>query len=776
MANYTQESRPMAVSTSLGKDVLLLVGFTAKEAISQLFDIQLDLIAENKTDVSFDKLLGEKVAIGLKLPDGKERYFSGICSRFSQGRRDDTFTHYRMEVVPQFWLLTRRVQSRIFQHLSVPDILKKVLDGLDVSYEIQGTFHPRDFCVQYRETDFNFASRLMEEEGMYYFFKHTADGHKMVVANTPRSHPEVPEQNKVIYDEVKGGTREEMRIYDWEKAQELRAGKYTLWDHCFELPHKHLEATKTIMDSVQVGQVTHKLKVGKNGELEIYDYPGGYAQRFDGIDKGGGAKPADLQKIFDDNKRTVEIRMQQEALPALQILGAGNCRQFVAGHKFTLERHFNSDGEYVLTGVEHTASLTVDYRSGEGGEFAYENKFHCIPAALPFRPPLVTEKPVIEGPQTAVVVGSPGETIHPDKYGRVKVQFHWDRLGKKDLDSSCWIRVSQNWGGGNWGGMNIPHVGQEVIVEFEEGDPDRPIVTGRVYNAECMPPLSLPGHKTKSILRDHGGNQIVMEGGEGAQSITINSPCGKTGISIGMPAPSLAPIGSGAVTEMTKDLIPFVKQGPMLTLFSEGDWNSKFDGNCEDKIFGNRDNYTKGNNRTKVDGFMWCEVIGNSDTLVHGNYTCRVDGYLENTTKGDYTTNIFGKNFLTIIGLSHNKMLAVQVNLVTGAKIEVDASKDVRKTPLAQKLEGKLQQKIGIQIMKAGNVKKTVGNYRKKAAKLEEKAGVIFTESKGLLKAKAATYKAMASTIKWVGSKIQGQGMSIFKGGTHKVNNALKVT
>jgi type VI secretion system secreted protein VgrG len=210
------------------------------------------LIAENKTDIPFDKLLGQKITIGLTLPTGKKRFFSGICNRFSQGRRDNTFTHYRMEVVPQFWLLSRKMQCRIFQHLSVPDILKKVLDGLDVTYEIQGTFHPRDFCVQYRETDFNFASRLMEEEGIFYFFKHSADGHKMVVANTPQSHPEVPEQSKIIYEEVKGGTREEMRITEWEKVQELRSGKYTLWDHCFELPHKHLEAEKTIVDSVQV--------------------------------------------------------------------------------------------------------------------------------------------------------------------------------------------------------------------------------------------------------------------------------------------------------------------------------------------------------------------------------------------------------------------------------------------------------------------------------------------------------------------------------------------
>src|SRR5450432_4164678 len=192
MGTYTQDNSPLKVETPLGKDVLLLVGLSGNEAISRLFSFQLDLLAEDSSKVKFEKLLGQKIKISLTLPGAGVRYFQGMCNRFSQGGRDDTFTAYRMEIVPQFWLLTRRVQSRIFQHVTVPDILKKVLDGLDVTYEIKGTFEPRDYCVQYRETDFNFASRLMEEEGIYYFFKHTADGHKMVLANTPQGHPAIP--------------------------------------------------------------------------------------------------------------------------------------------------------------------------------------------------------------------------------------------------------------------------------------------------------------------------------------------------------------------------------------------------------------------------------------------------------------------------------------------------------------------------------------------------------------------------------------------------------
>jgi type VI secretion system secreted protein VgrG len=517
----------MAVHTPLAPDKLLLVGFTGQEALSQLFTFQLDLLAENKDDIPFDQLLGQPMTVDLELPGHKKRYFHGIVRRFSQGHPDSTFTAYRAEVVPQLWLLTRRVQSRIFQHLNVPDILKQVLEGLAVTYEIQGTFHPRDYCVQYRESDFAFASRLMEEEGIYYFFKHTADGHQLVVANTPFSHPDLPEQRKVIFERMTGGTRPEDRVLEWEKFQELRSGKLTLWDHCFELPHQHLDAEKPIQDTVAVGKVTHKLKVGGNDRLEIYDYPGGYAQRFDGIDKGGGAKPADLQKIFEDNQRTVAIRMQQEALSSLEIRGAGNCRHFVSGHKFTLERHGSADGEYVLTRTKHLARLTGNYRTGQTN-FSYENTFTCIPLALPFRPPRVTPRPVVQGPQTAVVVGPKGEEIYTDPYGRIKVQFHWDRTGQMDENSSCWVRIAQDWAGKTWGMISIPRIGQEVVVDFLEGDPDQPLVTGRVYNAEQMPPFALPGQKMVSGWKSNsypgggGYNEISFDDTKGNEKVTIH--------------------------------------------------------------------------------------------------------------------------------------------------------------------------------------------------------------------------------------------------------------
>lgn len=540
MPTSTQAHRPLAVTTPLGPDVLLLTGFQGTEGLSQLFSFQLDLVAEIGTDIAFDKLLGQPITLRVQVTDDKPRFFSGICIRLSQGESDASFTGLQMEVVPKFWLWSKRVQSRIFQHVSVPDILKEVLKGLEVTYELQGTFQPRDYCVQYRESDFHFASRLMEEEGIYYYFKHSDKGHQLIVANTPQSHADLPLAATLYYKTLlRHDTTSENCVFRWAKTQTLTSGKVTLWDHCFELPHKHLDADKSIQDTVAVGKANHKLTVGDNGHLEIYDYPGGYAQRFDGVDRGGGAQAADIQKIFDDNKRTVGIRMQQEAATSLQIAGSSNYRQLTSGHKFTLDlvpgevegKALKAEGAYVLTSVTHAARMETDYRSGDWSGLAYHNDFECLPAALPYRPARKTHKPVVAGSQTAVVVGPAGEEIFTDKYSRVKVQFHWDRQGKNNAGSSCWIRVATHWAGKQWGLIHIPRIGQEVVVDFLEGDPDQPIITGSVYNAEMMPPYALPGSKTQSGIKTRssmGGspetfNEICFEDKKGAELLYIRA-------------------------------------------------------------------------------------------------------------------------------------------------------------------------------------------------------------------------------------------------------------
>jgi type VI secretion system secreted protein VgrG len=529
--NYETSGRFLYLNTPLGQDTLLLSGFSGTETLSELFSFDLEILADNRTNVPFDQLLGQRVSFGINvLADdaGAERDFDGICVRLTQGSRDQTMTRYTLTVAPKFWLLTQSFQSRIFQQMSVPDILKKVLTGIDVDYLIQGTFEPRDYCVQYQESDFHFASRLMEEEGIFYFFKFSAGNHKLVLGNLPASHPEIDDQSTLIYEEVSGGVRTEERIASWEKSQDLRSGKYTLWDHCFELPHKHLEAQSTVVDSVPVGTVTHKLKVAGNDNLEIFEHPGLYSQRFDGVDKSGSPQSSEVQKIFDDNKRTVGIRMQQAELPMLLVQGAGNCRQMSAGHKFTLTRHFNADGLYVLVSVTHFAE-EGDFRTDPNSvESHYGNHFSCIPFGLAYRPSRKTPRPFIRGCQTAVVVGPAGEEIFTDKYGRVKVQFHWDRAGQYDGDSSCWVRVGTTWAGKQWGAISIPRIGHEVIVDFLEGDPDQPIITGSVYNADMMPSYTLPDNKTRSGVKSRsslgggGFNEIRFEDKKGSEQVFIH--------------------------------------------------------------------------------------------------------------------------------------------------------------------------------------------------------------------------------------------------------------
>jgi type VI secretion system secreted protein VgrG len=513
-APASQSSQPISLTTPLGPNKLLLENLSGRETLSDLFHFELSLLAQMATDVSFDKLLGQSVTVTLQGAASTARFFNGIVSRMSQGQVIYTsvgaidYYRYSMDIVPKVWLLTRSSRSRIFQHLSVVDILKKVFTGYDVDYDgLTGTYQPRDFCVQYRETDFQFASRLMEEEGIFYFFKHTKDSHKLYLGDSAQANPDLEAPSKVTFQKAFGDIEMQEQVLTWERIQEIRPGKYTLWDHNFELPDKNLEATQPILETVQTGTVAQKLKVGGNDSLEVYDYPGGYAGRFDGIDKGGGEQSAELQKIFDDNKRTVGIRMQQETVPGLYIAASSSCRRFYAGAKFTLDKHFNANGPYVLTMVEHTASVGNAFLVGEVPEVSYSNAFRCIPAAMPFRPERSTPRPFVHGTQTAVVVGNSGEEITTDKYGRVKVQFFWDRDGQKNLDSSCWVRVGSIWAGQQWGAIHIPRVGHEVIVAFLEGDPDQPIIVGSVYNAQNMPPYTLPDNRTQSGLKSRSSLQ-----------------------------------------------------------------------------------------------------------------------------------------------------------------------------------------------------------------------------------------------------------------------------
>lgn len=530
MSTTTQDKRLLELQTPLGKDALVIRGIHGREGISHLYSFEIDAFGSNDEPADFSAIVGQPAWVSATLKDHNKRYFHGIVKSFARGARGNFNTAYRMEIVPTFWLLSQRTQSRIFQQMPVPEILKKVLEGLDTDFELAGTFEPRDYCVQYRESDFAFASRIMEEEGIYYFFRHTEDGHTLVLANTPQSHEELPFDSNISYDADRGGMEEDAIIYSWEKQQVLKPGKVTLWDHSFELPHKPLDAQEMVDEDIQVGEVSHKLKLAGNDKLELYDFPGGYAQRFDGIAPAGSERSGDLQKIYEDNHRTAKIRMQQETVNALQITALSDHLNIIPGYKFTLEDHYSDNDVYVIT----SANVSIFQAGSYGATNADispdpEISFTCIPYKLPFLPNRITPKPTIYGTQTAVVTGPAGEEIFTDKYGRVKVQFFWDRHGKFDGTSSCWTRVASPWAGKQWGMIHIPRIGQEVIVAFEEGDPDQPIIVGSVYNADTMPGYGLPDNKTMSTFKSRsspgggGFNELRFEDKKDSEQIFLHA-------------------------------------------------------------------------------------------------------------------------------------------------------------------------------------------------------------------------------------------------------------
>ena len=477
-------------------DELRVVRVSGSEGLSELFTFQVELAARDG-EIDLDSVVGVPAQLDIYYAEGTRSVF-GIVSRFEQGVAGETFTPYYVELVPTVWLLTQRSKSRIFQEMTVKEIIEKVLTDDEVQsdyfrFALQRTnYVKRDYCVQYRETDWNFVSRLMEEEGIFYFFEHQDDKDVLVMADSGDVHVPIDGTSDVVFRDPSGAVEAEEFIYDFRFAQQIRPGTAVLRDYNFERPTLDL---------------TKNQAADRDPSLEVYDFPGLYT------DEGTGAELA-------------RIRLQSAQSKRLIGEGQSVCRRLVPGNKFTLADYTRTsfNQEYLLTSVRHQGTQPLG-QDDAGGRFRYDNQFQCIPADTPFRPPRKTPKPVVEGSQSAVVTGPSGEEIYVDKYGRVKVQFPWDREGQNNEKSSCWIRVSQLWAGAGWGAMFIPRIGQEVIVDFFEGDPDRPIITGRIYNGDNMPPYPLDKEKTKSTIKSdstkgHGGsNEYRFEDKKGSEEI-----------------------------------------------------------------------------------------------------------------------------------------------------------------------------------------------------------------------------------------------------------------
>jgi type VI secretion system secreted protein VgrG len=466
MGKYTQTAHLLTIDTALGKDAVMLTGFSGQEAISRPFHYQLTLVSENDAIAPAD-IVGSSVTWAVNHVHSEPRYFNGHVIHFTAAEKTAReLRAYRVEVVPWLWFLTRTANCRIFQQKTAVDIIKQVFDDLGLTdYQVQITrdLVKRDYCVQYRETAFAFVSRLMEEEGIFYFFKHEQGKHTLVLADAKSSYVDCLE-NEVEHGQ---GAIAQNHISHWEHQYSFCPGKWAQTDYNFETPSTALlTKTETVVQLPRIAS------------FEMFDYPGKYSQKSAGT-------------------HLTKIRMEEDEASHDVVTGASSCCTFVPGGKFNLATHACSAEQqaYVLTRVTHTASEPAY----DGG--GYSNTFTCIPAKVTFRPERTTPRPLVQGPQTAVVVGPSGQEVYTDKYGRIKVHFFWDRASQADENSSCWVRVAELWAGKQWGTVFHPRIGQEVVVEFLEGDPDRPLITGRVYNNEQMPPYALPDNQTQSGVK-----------------------------------------------------------------------------------------------------------------------------------------------------------------------------------------------------------------------------------------------------------------------------------
>ncbi|MFB0553033.1 MAG: type VI secretion system Vgr family protein [Phycisphaerae bacterium] len=500
----TQKYREIEIATPLGEDVLLLTNMSGTEQLGRPFRFELELTSEDH-QIKYTDIVGQNVTIRLNLSEDKTRYFNGFVSRFTQTLSAGGLASYRATVVPWLWFLTRTADCRIFQEMTVPDIIEKVFRDhgfTDFERSLSSSYRTWPYCVQYRETDFNFVSRLMEQEGIYYFFKHENGKHSLVLADSASAHESYPELEELEYHPADKGTKAKECISDWVVGTYLQPGSYALKDFDFENTKKDLQARAKV-------EREHAAAT-----FEIYDYPGEYTEvKPDGEDYA--------------RKRIEELQAQYEVVSA-----ESDARGVCTGCTFKLIDHPRDDQnkKYLITSANYNINAGEFYSGSQtGGEGVYSCSFTAIDATQPFRSPRITPKPSIPGPQTAMVVGKSGEEIWTDEYGRVKVQFHWDRRSKADENSSCWIRVAQLWAGKKWGAMYIPRIGQEVIVEFLEGDPDQPIITGRVYNDQAMPPYELPSEKTKSTLKSNsskgggGFNEIRFEDKKDSEQVFIHA-------------------------------------------------------------------------------------------------------------------------------------------------------------------------------------------------------------------------------------------------------------
>jgi type VI secretion system secreted protein VgrG len=594
---YTQQDYSVSVSTPLGKDKLLLRRMHGHEQISVPFHLHLDMASEDH-NIDFASIVGQGATVTIALADGSQRHLHGIVTRFAQGGRDDRFSLYRAELRPRLWLLSMNVDCRIFQNQSVPDIIEAVFSDLgftDYTLQLSASYQPMDYCVQYNESAFAFVSRLMESAGIFYFFTHEDGNHTLVMADGSSAFQDCPGADK-----VQNGTYpqwvQQNTVFSCTLEESLIPQSVAVDDFSFETPSTDLLGSSDSTVAVDAAGIVRR----------IYTYPAGFTKK-------------------DQGSALADLRIQEHETPRRILRGQSYCRAFVTGHKTTIEGHHRSDinTAWVLGRIEHDAERN-----------RYTNSFEAYPADIAYRPPRITPRPMIPGTQTALVVGKSGEEIWTDAHGRIKVQFHWDQRGESDENSSCWIRVAQGWAGQGWGQIFLPRVGQEVVVSFVNGDPDRPLVTGSVYNAEQTVPYALPDEQTKSTIKSNSS-----KGGEGANEIHFEDKKDSEEIYIHAQKDMTIEVENDRLTSILHDEILTVKNSRTVTIQEADETLTVEKGNRTIAISEGDETHTvdKGKRSVSVENK---ETHTNNDDFAHTvakNYVLTIEGDLTIDVTGAVT-------------------------------------------------------------------------------------------------------------------------------------------
>lgn len=716
-SEFKQTDRILNISTPVGDNKVFLSSFSGVERLSGLFHFDLELWSiEDPIDP--DSIVGKKVGFDVLKPDGKLRYFHGHVSRFSAGIKRGELRFYRAEIVPWLWFLTRTHDCKIFQKTdqTALSIIEEVFGAYSFSdfskSDVKAAELPKiDYCVQYRESAFDFVSRLMEQAGIFYFFKHEKTKHTLVMANQNSAFKDGTKSEVEFETHPSGRSPHVDRIENWEHRYEYRTGKWSQTDYNFDknpageeaTPSKHLMTTESTA-----------LKTEKISSYEHYDYPG-------------------LYEAVADGKKYTKSYLQANEAQYHVVYGTSRVPDFTPGTKFKITKHptkSENNKVYVLTNTTHFGNEGAVYRLTRPDDDIdiYQNEFTCIPSSVTYRPPLVTPKPTVHGNQTAVVVGKKGEEIWTDKYGRVKVQFYWDRDNKRDEKGLCWIRCAQSLAGNNWGAVFLPRIGQEVVVTFLEGDPDRPLITGLVYNSEQMPPYKLPDNKTISVIKTHSSkkgtakhfNELRFEDKKDSEHIYLHAQ--KDFVRV---------VENNDVLHVGKHK----KDGYGVTITTEGKGNQTIkiqndrtitvmEGNEKLQVQkGNRDVIVdKGNDKHHVKTGNRDVVVDKGNDKHHikkGNRTVDIDTGNDNLTlkKGNRTVKINAGKSLT--------QAAKSIELKVGSSsIKIEPAKITIKSP---------------QIMIQGNAKTVVKAPMTSIqgdAKVEVKAPMTFVTGAGMLKLK----------------------------------------